>query len=69
MLWYVTMYISYLQYILFAPDSTILEESNMHFGPHIEHRTIPHTKVSFLYILEEQSMLTTEQNKAIYPEL
>lgn len=64
-----TMYISYLQYILFGRDSIILEESNMHFGPHIEHTNIPHTKVSFLYILEEQSMLATEQNKAIYLEL
>lgn len=32
---YNTMYIIYLQNILFAPDSTILEESNMHFGPYI----------------------------------
>lgn len=58
-----SMSIIYLQYILFAPDSTILEESNRHFGLHIQHRTIPHTKVSFFYILEEQSMLATEQNK------
>lgn len=31
------MYIVYLQYILFALDSTILEESNMRFGLYIYH--------------------------------
>lgn len=32
---YNTTYIIYLQSILFGPDSTILEESNMHFGPYM----------------------------------